>query len=122
MDQWDKKPKPSAMSGMKDKLQANKANVLLWGSFITLVVFVYHFLSDGDFSFLLVRQCAGAQTGSCRPCSDESLAPSRQPAHLAPTSPPSLPLPDARWLGAVLRPRVADPEDHRAEELRRHLH
>ena len=32
---------------------ANKANILLWGTFVTFVLFVYHFLSDGDFSFLL---------------------------------------------------------------------
>jgi len=32
---------------------ANKANILLWGTFFVFVLFVYHFLSDGDFSFLL---------------------------------------------------------------------
>ena len=38
---------------MKERAYANKANILLWGTFITFVLFVYHFLSDGDFSFLL---------------------------------------------------------------------
>jgi len=38
---------------MRGQMLANKANILLWGTFITFVLFVYHFLSDGDFSFLL---------------------------------------------------------------------
>ena len=32
----------------------NKLNILLWGLFSFMVFFSYHFLSDGDFSFLLV--------------------------------------------------------------------
>jgi len=47
------KPKADGLAGFKAKLEANKANVLLWSSFLILTIFVYHFLSDGDFSFLL---------------------------------------------------------------------
>jgi len=35
------------------KLKANRINVILYVCFCVLVLFVYHFLSDGDFSFLL---------------------------------------------------------------------
>lgn len=37
----------------KTKVAANKGNIVLWSSFFVFILFVYHFLSDGDFSFLL---------------------------------------------------------------------
>jgi len=38
---------------VKAWLRTNASNVLLWSSFITVVLLVYHLFSDGDFSFLL---------------------------------------------------------------------
>ena len=35
-------------------MKANRANVLLWIALFIVVIMVSHFLSDGDFSFLLV--------------------------------------------------------------------
>ncbi|KAK8816271.1 endoplasmic reticulum retaining receptor [Blastocystis sp. ATCC 50177/Nand II] len=37
----------------KQYLKANRSNVLLWSSLVVFILFVYHFFSDGDFSFLL---------------------------------------------------------------------
>lgn len=45
-------------SNYKKYLKANRSNVLLWCSLLVLILFVYHFFSDGDFSFLLVRECS----------------------------------------------------------------
>ena len=41
-------------SDYKKYLKANRSNVLLWSSLVVFILFVYHFFSDGDFSFLLV--------------------------------------------------------------------
>lgn len=40
-------------TNLKERIVANKGNVIVWGGFFAFVLFVYHFLSDGDFSFLL---------------------------------------------------------------------
>ena len=42
-------------SNYKKYLKANRSNVLLWCSLLVFILFVYHFFSDGDFSFLLVN-------------------------------------------------------------------
>ncbi|KAK8803568.1 hypothetical protein WA158_001262 [Blastocystis sp. Blastoise] len=38
---------------LKRFVKKNRANVLLWTSFIVFIMFAFHFFSDGDFSFLL---------------------------------------------------------------------
>ena len=42
-------------SDFKRYLKANRMNYLIWAGFLFGVLVIYHFLSDGDFSFLLVR-------------------------------------------------------------------
>lgn len=41
-------------SDFKRYLKANRMNYLIWAGFLFGVLVIYHFLSDGDFSFLLV--------------------------------------------------------------------
>ena len=42
-----------SISDYKKYLKANRSNVIMWCSFAVFVMFIYHFFSDGDFSFLL---------------------------------------------------------------------
>lgn len=39
---------------LKNSFRRDHRSVIIWTSFILFILFVYHFLSDGDFSFLLV--------------------------------------------------------------------
>lgn len=41
-------------SDFKRYLKANRMNYLIWAGFLFVVLVIYHFFSDGDFSFLLV--------------------------------------------------------------------
>ena len=44
-------------SFLKTWTRKNRINLFLYAALFVFILFVYHMLSDGDFSFLLVRAC-----------------------------------------------------------------
>lgn len=44
------------LSYMRRTIEKNRMNIIMYSSLAVFILFVYHVLSDGDFSFLLVRQ------------------------------------------------------------------
>lgn len=42
-------------SDFRRYLKANRMNFLIWAGLVFAILIIFHFLSDGDFSFLLVR-------------------------------------------------------------------
>ena len=44
----------SRLQSLKKAFPLDRKNVALWTLFVLFIIFVFQFLSDGDFSFLLV--------------------------------------------------------------------
>lgn len=46
--------------GIWDVIDRHRFSIIVWTTAIILILFVWHFISDKDFSFLMVRWCSAA--------------------------------------------------------------